>query len=73
MIRLDYAWIEDGVVTNVIWLYPGNADEFPNAVPLREVPVTIGDTYEDGVFHRNGDRLLSPQEALSLLMGGVTE
>ena len=28
---MNYALIENGVVTNLIWLYPANAAEFPGA------------------------------------------
>ena len=79
---MNYALIENGVVTNVIWLYPGNASDFPNAVPMGDIPATMGDTYEDGVFYRNAERVLTAieqaqaeaadmQAALALL--GVTE
>lgn len=61
---MDYALIENGVVTNVIWLYPGNASDFPNAVPMGDIPAGIGDTYEDGVFYRNGERVLTLQEQM---------
>lgn len=59
---MNYALIENGIVTNIIWLYPGNASDFPNAVPLGDVPAGIGDTYEDGVFYRDGERVLTPVE-----------
>lgn len=59
---MNYALIENGVVTNVIWLYPGNAKEFPNAVPIGDVPAGIGDTYEDGIFYRDGERVLTVAE-----------
>lgn len=79
---MNYALIENGVVTNLIWLYPANAAEFPGAVPLGDVPAAIGDTWDGEHFYRNGERVLSPMEqaqeeardmlsALSLL--GVTE
>lgn len=75
---MNYALIENDIVTNIIWLYPGNASDFPNAVPCGDYPVAIGDTYTDGVFYRDGERLLTPveqaqeenadmQEALNLL------
>ena len=51
---MNYALVENGVVANIIWLYPGNAAEFPNAVPLGDRPVMIGDGYADGVFTRDG-------------------
>lgn len=31
---MNYALVENVVVTNLIWLYPANAAEFPNAVPM---------------------------------------
>ncbi|MBR4929747.1 MAG: hypothetical protein IKZ00_02990 [Bacteroidaceae bacterium] len=61
---MDYALIENGVVANIIWLYPQNADDFPNAVPMGDIPAGIGDTYEDGVFYRNGERVLTLQEQM---------
>lgn len=56
---MRYALIDDGVVTNIIWLYPGNASEYKNAVPCGDIPVAIGDTYADGVFYRDGERVMS--------------
>lgn len=59
---MRYAIITDGVVTNVIILYPGNAADFPTAVPCGDVPVAIGDTYDGQDFYREGARVLSPVE-----------
>ena len=59
---MHYAWIENGVVTNIIWLYEGNAPEFPNAVKLNDVPAQIGDTYLGGVFYRGGEPVLTALE-----------
>lgn len=74
---MNYALIEDGMVTNIIWLYPGNAHEFPNAVPMNDIPAGIGDSYADGAFYRDGERLLSPlDEATAILdnlIGGVND
>lgn len=69
---MTYAVIEDGIVTNIIWLHP--ATKFPNAVPCGNIPVAIGDTYEDGKFYRNGELLLSPVEEMTeaLAIMGVT-
>ena len=61
---MHYALVENGVVTNLIWLYPGNAADFPSAVPLGDVPAGIGDTYEDGVFYRDGNRVLTFSEEI---------
>lgn len=60
---MNYALIENGIVTNIIWLYETNADEFPDAVKLGERQVEIGDTYEDGKFFRDGAEVLTAEEA----------
>lgn len=62
---MNYALIEDGVVTNVIWLHPGNASDFPNAVALNDIPAEIGDSYVDGVFYRDGERVLTATEQMA--------
>ena len=59
---MNYALIENGVVTNIIWLYSGNAADFPDAVRCGDVPVAIGDTYDGQDFYREGARVLSPVE-----------
>lgn len=61
---MNYALIENGTVTNIIWLYPANAHEFPNAVPMGQIPAAIGDTWDGRCFYRDGERVLTPpQEA----------
>lgn len=59
---MRYAVIEDGVVVNVIILYPGGAKSFPAAVPCGDVPVAIDDTWDGEHFYREGARVLSPME-----------
>lgn len=58
---MNYALIENGMVTNIIWLYDGNAGEFP-AVKLGDRRVLIGDTYEGGHFYRDGAEVLTAAE-----------
>lgn len=60
---MDYALIEDGIVVNVILLNPGNADDFPNAVPMGDIPAGIGDTWDGEHFYREGKQLLAPFES----------
>ena len=60
---MNYALIKNGVVSNIIWLYEGNAQEFPDAVALGDRPVGIGDTYANGKFYRGGARVLTLREA----------
>ena len=59
---MNYAWIENGVVTNLIWLYPANAAEFPHAVPLGGVPAAIGDTWDGAQFLRDGQPVLTASQ-----------
>lgn len=59
---MNYALVENGVVVNVIYLHPMNADDFPNAVPVGDIPVAIGDNYENGAFYRNGEKVLTAFE-----------
>ena len=68
---MNYALIENGIITNVIWLHPGNAAEFPNAVALNDIPAGIGDTYADGVFYREGERVLTAAERMQAEMGDM--
>ena len=60
---MNYALIENGVVTNLIWLYSGNEADFPSAAPCGELPVAIGDTYDGQDFYRDGKLLVSPLTA----------
>lgn len=57
-----YALVENGVVTNVMVLYPPNAAEFDGAVPCGEIPAAIGDTYDGEHFYRAGERVLTALE-----------
>lgn len=59
---MNYALVENGVVTNLIWLYPGNEKDFPGAVALKDVPAAIGDTYNREHFFRDGVQVLSALE-----------
>lgn len=59
---MNYALIENGVVTNIIWLYSGNAEDFPSSVPCGDVPAAIGDTWDGEHFYREGAQVLSPVE-----------
>lgn len=60
---MNYALIDNGVVANIICLHPMNAREFPEAVPFGDLPVQIGDTYVDGVFYHEGEKVLTAYES----------
>lgn len=70
---MDYAMIENGIVTNVIWLSPENACEFPDAVPMGDVPARIGDAYNDGAFYREGGKVLTHAEEAIATLHAATE
>lgn len=70
---MNYAVVENGLVTNLIWLNPSNADEFPNAVHLGDRPVGIGDSYVDGHFYRDGAEVLTTAEELALAEAALLE
>ena len=57
-----YALVENGVVTNVMVLYPPSAAEFAGAVPCGDLPVAVGDTYDGEHFFRDGVQVLTPLE-----------
>lgn len=59
---MRYALISNGVVVNVIWLNDKNAGDFPAAVKLGDRPATMGDTYTDGKFYRDGAEVLTALE-----------
>ena len=56
---MNYAMVENGIVINVIWLYSINAADFPSAVPCRDIPAAIGDTYDGQDFYRGGIKVVS--------------
>lgn len=60
---MNYALIKEGIVSNIIWLSPSNAKDFPSAIATNGLPVRVGDTYADGVFYRDGERVLSALES----------
>lgn len=62
---MNYAFIEEGVVVNLIWLDPANESNFPNAVACKNYPVWIGDTYDGENFYRDGEKLKTQSEIMS--------
>lgn len=60
---MNYALVENGIVTNIIWLNERNEAEWPNAVRLGERMVEVGDTYDGEKFRRDGTEVLTAAEA----------
>ena len=69
----NYAILESGVVTNVIWLCSSNAADFPEAVNVQDRLVSVGDTFEDGVFYHEGVPVPTEEERIALLEAALQE
>lgn len=76
---MNYAKIKDGVVVNVLSIRRSQAHEFPDCVPMNDIPAGIGDTYADGIFYRDGveikstaQQLAEAEEVMNILLGGET-
>lgn len=63
---MNYALVENGIVTNIIWLNERNAGEWPGAVRLGERMVEVGDTYDGEKFWRDGTEVLTAAEAAQM-------
>lgn len=60
----NMAFVENGIVSNILWCSDGEPDT-ESLIDTADLPVAIGDTYENGKFYRNGEEVLTPiQEAL---------
>lgn len=74
----NFAIVENGVVTNVVWGMIYNMNEFSNAVQVDDRAVQVGDTYENGIFYHEGKEVKTIAEkmadmAAALEVLGVTE
>ena len=67
---MNYAIIEDDVVTNII---VGPMPNGMSGIALDDRPVAIGDSYSDGVFTRNGEPVLTPNEKILELEAHIAE
>lgn len=72
-----YAQIKDGAVENLVEIHFTNAAKYPEHVLVEELPVEIGDAYEDGAFYRDGvqiksaaQELADTQQLLNIILGG---
>lgn len=70
---MNYALVENGVVTNIIWLNERNEAEWPNAVRLYNRMVEVGDTYDGEKFRRDGTEVLTALEATSQALDTANE
>lgn len=56
---MEYALMENGIVSNIICLHPMNANDFLQAIPFDGLPVQIGDTYDGKNFYHNGKKVVA--------------
>ena len=71
---MNYALIdENGTVDNIIWLCSLNRTDFPNAICVANRPVAVGDVYQNGVFTRDGEVVLTYPEQIALLSERIVE
>lgn len=71
---MNYAILsEDGTVSNIIWLCSANRIDFPDAICVANCPVAIGDVYQDGVFTRYGEAVLTYPEQIAALSARILE
>lgn len=68
---MRYAVITDGMVSNIITLRSTNAGEFSGAVALHDRPVGIGDSYTDGKFWRDGEKILTSDEEIAAMQAAA--
>ena len=69
---MRYALVENGVCVNIIVLLPyAAARDFPNAYPIDNIPVQIGDYLDRGVWMRNGQKVLTYAEEAMAAVDGV--
>lgn len=59
----NMAHIENGVVVNIEW-HSDHAAETDSLKNIKDRPVVIGDSYEDGFFWHDGEKVLSEVERL---------
>lgn len=59
----NMALIENGVVTNILWC-SDREPETDTMINCGELPVGIGDSYRDGAFYRDGEKIMTAYELL---------
>ncbi len=70
---MRYAMVIEGKVTNIIEMDKRNEQYFPSAVYTGDRPVSIGDTYTDGKFYRNGIEVLTELEEANNEIDSLTQ
>lgn len=62
----NFAIVEDGIVTNIVWgMIYNTKEEVPNAVQVDDRAVEIGDEYRDGKFYHDGEEVKTISEKMA--------
>lgn len=59
----NMALLENGLVTNILWC-SDREPETDTMINCGELPVGIGDSFQDGAFYRDGEKILTAYELL---------
>lgn len=70
---MQAAEIINGEVVAVYEINVANLHEFPQFVPTGDIEVAIGDTYDNGVFYRNGEEVLPVNKQLENALKALTK
>lgn len=65
---MRYAIVVDAVVANIIELHEVNAKDFPDAQPMGDAPVAVGDTFDGQHYYHDGVVLVGAAEATAGLI-----
>ena len=57
----NMARLNGGIVVNIEWC-SDDAPETDDLVSFRDIHVELGDSFENGSFYRNGEKLMTPAE-----------
>ena len=68
---MNYAVIDNGIVTNIIWVNPDKPITFLTVVPIGDLPVAIGDEYRNGKFYHEGEEVTVPATEIDKLEAQV--
>lgn len=70
---MRYAMVIEGKVTNILEMDKRNEQYFPSAIYTGDRPVSIGDTYADGKFYRDGVEVLTELEEANNEIDSLTQ
>lgn len=55
----NMARIKDGIVVNIEWC-ADHEPETESLISMKDLPIMVGDSYDNGKFYRDGSEVLTP-------------